>query len=182
MALGTLHPISCHHHLSTHTHAHTQAFIYPSSPASAPFLTLAVQQLAISLSLLPVMFKLMEGLVIVCMVPRCLSSPCRHPPSCSTVDYDKPIWGWGWGVKRLDWGSVISSGCGGTPGWDKRVFPETPLTFLDDSCFHGETFNKVQIWSCSQKPVGEERCSHFSSLSLPPMALFPRLAGLETDR
>lgn len=60
----------------------------------------------------------------------------------------------GGGVKRLDWGSVISSGCGGTPGWDKRVFPETPVTFLDHSCFHGETFNKVQIWSSSQNQWG----------------------------
>ncbi len=68
----------------------------------------------------------MEGLVIVCTVPRCLSSLHRHPPdsSWSTVDYDKSIWG----VKLLDWGTVISSGCGGKLARDKRAFPRDPVT------------------------------------------------------
>lgn len=50
----------------------------------------------------------------------------RHPPdsSWSTVDYDKSICG----VKHLDRGTVISSGCVGKPARNKRVLPGTPVT------------------------------------------------------
>lgn len=90
----------------------------------------------------------------------------------------------------MDEGTVISSGCGGKPPWDKRAFPGTPVTPLNHCCFRGETLIKVQICSSIlEKKEGVKRkvgdvlvFHHISHFLLLPMALFLCLVGLETDR